>query len=64
VNIFSLWPTGSSFFFTVKPGGGGGGGAGVAEVVGAMGAINGSSKKIVDIIGIFDGIAFQPASWR
>ena len=35
------------------------GGQVVAEVVGAMGAINASSKKIVDIIGVIDGIAFQ-----
>jgi len=31
----------------------------VALVVGTMGAINTSSKKIVDIIGVIDGIAFQ-----
>ncbi|WP_317204134.1 methyl-accepting chemotaxis protein [Janthinobacterium sp.] len=35
------------------------GGAAVAEVVRTMGAINDSSKKIVDIIGVIDGIAFQ-----
>ena len=35
------------------------GGSVVAEVVGTMGAINTSSKKIVDIIGVIDGIAFQ-----
>ena len=35
------------------------GGAGVAQVVGTMGAINTSSKKIVDIIAVIDGIAFQ-----
>jgi methyl-accepting chemotaxis protein len=35
------------------------GGSVVAEVVGTMGAINDSSKKIVDIIGVIDGIAFQ-----
>ena len=35
------------------------GGAVVAQVVGTMGAINTSSKKIVDIIGVIDGIAFQ-----
>jgi methyl-accepting chemotaxis protein len=35
------------------------GGAVVAEVVQTMGAINASSKKIVDIIGVIDGIAFQ-----
>jgi methyl-accepting chemotaxis protein len=35
------------------------GGSVVAEVVGTMGAINASSKKIVDIIGVIDGIAFQ-----
>ena len=35
------------------------GGAVVAEVVGTMGAINASSRKIVDIIGVIDGIAFQ-----
>jgi methyl-accepting chemotaxis protein len=31
----------------------------VAEVVGTMDAINSSSRKIVDIIGVIDGIAFQ-----
>lgn len=35
------------------------GGNVVAEVVQTMGAINASSKKIVDIIGVIDGIAFQ-----
>ena len=35
------------------------GGAMVAEVVTTMGAINESSRKIVDIIGVIDGIAFQ-----
>ena len=35
------------------------GGAAVAEMVQTMGAINDSSKKIVDIIGVIDGIAFQ-----
>ncbi len=35
------------------------GGAVVAQVVDTMGAINDSSKKIVDIIGVIDGIAFQ-----
>ena len=35
------------------------GGSVVLEVVGTMGAINDSSKKIVDIIGVIDGIAFQ-----
>ena len=35
------------------------GGAVVAQVVDTMGAINESSKKIVDIIGVIDGIAFQ-----
>jgi len=35
------------------------GGAVVAQVVGTMGAINESSRKIVDIIGVIDGIAFQ-----
>ena len=35
------------------------GGAVVAQVVDTMGAINTSSKKIVDIIGVIDGIAFQ-----
>jgi len=35
------------------------GGSMVAQVVGTMGAINTSSKKIVDIIGVIDGIAFQ-----
>ena len=36
-----------------------GGGAVVAEVVATMGEINTSSKKIVDIISVIDGIAFQ-----
>ena len=31
----------------------------VAQVVDTMGSINASSKKIVDIIGVIDGIAFQ-----
>ncbi|HJV49861.1 MAG TPA: methyl-accepting chemotaxis protein [Noviherbaspirillum sp.] len=35
------------------------GGAAVARVVENMDAINDSSKKIVDIIGVIDGIAFQ-----
>ncbi|HQS31611.1 MAG TPA: Cache 3/Cache 2 fusion domain-containing protein, partial [Polaromonas sp.] len=35
------------------------GGRVVAQVVGTMSAINSSSKKIVDIIGVIDGIAFQ-----
>jgi methyl-accepting chemotaxis protein len=35
------------------------GGAVVAQVVDTMGSINASSKKIVDIIGVIDGIAFQ-----
>jgi methyl-accepting chemotaxis protein len=35
------------------------GGAVVAEVVATMGSINESSRKIVDIIGVIDGIAFQ-----
>ena len=35
------------------------GGAVVAQVVDTMGAINTSSRKIVDIIGVIDGIAFQ-----
>ena len=35
------------------------GGAVVDEVVQTMGAINASSQKIVDIIGVIDGIAFQ-----
>jgi methyl-accepting chemotaxis protein len=35
------------------------GGAVVAEVVDTMAAINASSKKIVDIIGVIDSIAFQ-----
>jgi methyl-accepting chemotaxis protein len=37
----------------------GDGGAVVAEVVGTMGSINASSRKIVDIISVIDGIAFQ-----
>jgi len=35
------------------------GGGVVREVVGTMGAITASSKKIVDIISVIDGIAFQ-----
>jgi methyl-accepting chemotaxis protein len=35
------------------------GGAVVARVVETMGSINASSSKIVDIIGVIDGIAFQ-----
>jgi methyl-accepting chemotaxis protein len=35
------------------------GGSAVAQVVTTMGAINESSKKIVDIITVIDGIAFQ-----
>jgi len=35
------------------------GGAVVDQVVETMGAINASSKKIADIIGVIDGIAFQ-----
>jgi methyl-accepting chemotaxis protein len=35
------------------------GGAVVAEVVDTMGSINESSRKIVDIIAVIDGIAFQ-----
>ena len=35
------------------------GGAVVAEVVATMGAINASSRQIVDIISVIDGIAFQ-----
>jgi methyl-accepting chemotaxis protein len=35
------------------------GGAVVAQVVETMGSIDGSAKKIVDIIGTIDGIAFQ-----
>ncbi|MGK5061080.1 methyl-accepting chemotaxis protein [Janthinobacterium sp. LB3P112] len=35
------------------------GGEVVAQVVGTMGSINESAKKIVDIIGVIDGIAFQ-----
>jgi methyl-accepting chemotaxis protein len=35
------------------------GGSIVAQVVDTMGSINASSKKIVDIIGVIDGIAFQ-----
>jgi len=35
------------------------GGQVVTQVVDTMGAINTSSKKIVDIIGVIDGIAFQ-----
>jgi methyl-accepting chemotaxis protein len=35
------------------------GAAAVAQVVDTMGAINASSRKIVEIIGVIDGIAFQ-----
>ncbi|WP_296001377.1 methyl-accepting chemotaxis protein [Rugamonas sp.] len=35
------------------------GGADVAQVVGTMASINDSSKKIAEIIGVIDGIAFQ-----
>jgi methyl-accepting chemotaxis protein len=35
------------------------GGTVVSQVVDTMGSINDSSKKIVDIIGVIDGIAFQ-----
>ena len=35
------------------------GGTVVAEVVGTMGSINDASRKIVDIIAVIDGIAFQ-----
>nr|WP_194724493.1 methyl-accepting chemotaxis protein [Noviherbaspirillum malthae] len=35
------------------------GGAVVAQVIETMGAINASSRRIVDIIGVIDGIAFQ-----
>jgi methyl-accepting chemotaxis protein len=35
------------------------GGAVVEQVVSTMGSINASSRKIVDIIGVIDGIAFQ-----
>jgi len=35
------------------------GGTVVTEVVGTMGAISASARKIVDIIGVIDGIAFQ-----
>ncbi|CAN7256226.1 methyl-accepting chemotaxis protein [Pseudoduganella sp. LjRoot289] len=35
------------------------GGAVVSQVVETMGAINDSSRKVVDIIGVIDGIAFQ-----
>ncbi|HEX7633867.1 MAG TPA: methyl-accepting chemotaxis protein [Noviherbaspirillum sp.] len=35
------------------------GGAVVSQVVDTMGSINDSSRKVVDIIGVIDGIAFQ-----
>lgn len=35
------------------------GGAVVSQVITTMGSINSASKKIVDIIGVIDGIAFQ-----
>jgi methyl-accepting chemotaxis protein len=35
------------------------GGTVVAQIVGTMGTVNASSTKIVDIIGVIDGIAFQ-----
>jgi len=36
------------------------GGTVVSEVVDTMGSIDASARKIVDIIGVIDGIAFQP----
>jgi methyl-accepting chemotaxis protein len=35
------------------------GGAAITQVVGTMGSINDAARKIVDIIGVIDGIAFQ-----
>ena len=35
------------------------GGQGVGRVVDTMGVINASSRKIVDIVDVIDGIAFQ-----
>jgi methyl-accepting chemotaxis protein-1 (serine sensor receptor) len=40
------------------------GGRTVAEVVATMGEIDVASRKIVDIIGVIDGIAFQTNTWR
>ena len=40
------------------------GGQSVSEVVQTMHRIDHSSKKIVDIIAVIDGIAFRPTSWR
>ena len=39
------------------------GGKDVAEVVSTMGSIDDSSKRIVDIISVIDGIAFQTNIW-
>ncbi len=39
------------------------GGEVVSQVVSTMDEINASSKKISDIIGVIDGIAFRPTSW-
>ena len=40
------------------------GGDVVSQVVNTMGSISESSRKINDIIGVIDGIAFRPTSWR
>ena len=40
------------------------GGNVVDQVVLTMGSINESSRKVVDIIGVIDDIAFKPISWR
>jgi methyl-accepting chemotaxis protein len=40
------------------------GGEVVSAVVSTMSDINHSSKRIADIIGVIDGIAFRPTSWR
>ncbi|EWS63550.1 Serine chemoreceptor protein [Hydrogenophaga sp. T4] len=40
------------------------GGQVVSQVVATMDEINHSSKKISDIIGVIDGIASRPTSWR
>ena len=40
------------------------GGSVVSQVVDTMRGIDQASKKIADIIGVIDGIAFRPTSWR
>lgn len=40
------------------------GGHVVAQVVGTMSSINDAARKIADVTGLIDGIAFQPTCWR